>query len=90
MNAKIKYSYLGFDEDKELVIEIGFTTYVDDEVRTEKIELYNVEQIENILDALELLRWEDLPRKFARIKVDTETKRVVAIGAVVNEKWAKL
>ena len=88
VNAKIKYSYLGFDEDKILVIELGFDCELGS-VRTEKIELGETVLIEDILDTLELQRWEDLPRKFARVKVN-ETNRVVAVGNLIEEKWVKL
>ena len=89
LNAKIKYSYLGFDEDHELKIQLGFDCELGT-VQTTHIEFYDTELVENLLDALELQRWEDLPRKFARIKYDTDTKRVVAVGNLIEEEWVSL
>lgn len=88
VNAKIKYSYLGLDEYKNLVIELGFDCELGS-VRTEKIELGETVLIEDLLDTLELQRWEDLPRKFARIKVN-EMNRVIAVGNLIEERWVKL
>ena len=87
VNAKIKYSYLGFDEDKLLVIEMGFECELGT-VRLDKFEIGDTLFIEDLLDTLELQRWEDLPRKFARIKVN-EKNKVVAIGNLIEERWVK-
>lgn len=87
LNAKIKYSYLGFNEDAELVIEIGFDCEIGF-VRTEQIEFYDTEFVEKLLNTLELQRWEDLPRKYARIKVID--RKVVYIGNLIEEKWLKV
>ena len=87
-NAKIKYSYLGFDEDKQLCIEIGFDCEFGS-VRTQKILVEDTEIIEDILDILELQKWEELPRKFARIKIN-EIGLVLAIGNLIKEEWVNL
>ena len=84
LNSKIKFSYLGLDENSTLVFQVGFEcegsrTYV-----TNKIP-FNSVKIETLLNALELRSWEELPRKFARIR--TQGNRIVAIGNVIEDRW---
>lgn len=86
-NAKIKYSYLGLDENGSLVIQLGFDCELGT-VQTNRTDIIDAYFIQEILNTLELNRWEDLPRKYARIKV--EGNRVVAIGNLIEEKWVKL
>ena len=88
VNAKIKYSYLGFNEDAELIIEIGFDCDLGF-VRTKQIEFYDTEFVEKLLNALELQRWEDLPRKYARVEINDD-KSVIAIGNLIKEEWLKV
>ena len=87
INAKIKYSYLGLDENKDMVIQLGFDCELGT-VATEQITVIDAFFIKEILDTLELQRWEDLPRKFARIKIID--RKVVYIGNLIEEKWVKL
>lgn len=86
-NAKIKYSYLGLDENKSVSVQLGFD-YELGTVSSRFVDLIDGYFIKEILDTLELQRWEDLPRKFARIKV--ENGKVVAVGNLIEEKWVKL
>lgn len=87
-NAKIKYSYLGFDDNGSVVIQLGFDCEIGT-VQTNKVDFVDSYFIKEILSTLELQRWEDLPRKFARIKLN-ETNRVIAIGNLIEERWVKL
>ncbi len=86
-NAKIKYSFLGLDENKNIFIQLGFD-YEFGSISSGYVDVVDAYFIKEILDTLELQRWEDLPRKFARIKV--VDKKVVAIGNLIEEKWVKL
>lgn len=86
-NAKIKYSYLGLDENGSLVIQLGFDCEIGT-VQTHKTDIVDAYFIKELLDTLELQRWEDLPRKYARIKV--EDRFVVAVGNLIEDKWVKL
>lgn len=87
-NAKIKFSFLGFDEDNLTIwYKIGFD-YEYGTIITEKVCLNSPEQIKNILNVLELRSWEELPRKYARIKING--KRIVAIGNVIGNNWVIL
>lgn len=87
VNAKIKYSYLGLDDNKDMVIQIGFDCELGT-VSTQQITVIDTYFIKEILDTLELQRWEDLPRKFARIKIID--RKVVYIGNLIEERWVKL
>ena len=44
--------------------------------------------MKNILNILELRKWEELPRKYARVSVLNE--KVIKIGNIINEKWIKI
>ena len=87
LNAKIKYSFLGLDENKNVVIQLGFDCELGT-VSSNYVDVIDSYFIKEILDTLELQRWEDLPRKFARIKI--ADKKVVAIGNLIEERWVKL
>lgn len=82
-NAKIKYSYLGFDSEKLLYIKIGVNTE-DGEFIFEDTKMLD---IQNILETLELQSWEEVARKFCRVKVIGG--KVVAIGNLIENKWVK-
>ena len=88
LNAKIKYSFLGLDENKDIVVQLGFDCEVGtvSNYSTVVVDAYFIKEI---LDTLELTRWEDLPRKFARIKLDS-SKKVIAVGNLIEERWVKL
>ena len=88
-NAKIKYSFLGLDDNNVLVIQLGFDSGLGS-LQSEKIDLVDAHFIQEILNTLELTRWEDLPRKYARIKFDLDTKKVLAVGNLIEEKWVRL
>ena len=87
MNAKIKYSFLGLDNNKDMVIQLGFDCELGS-VSSQQLVVVDAFFLKEILETLELTRWEDLPRKFARIKV--QDKRVVAVGNLIEERWVKL
>ena len=87
MNAKIKYSFLGLDNNKDMVIQLGFDCELGT-VSSQQLVVVDAFFLKEILETLELTRWEDLPRKFARIKV--QDKRVVAVGNLIEERWVKL
>ena len=87
LNAKIKYSFLGLDENGSLIIQLGFDCELGT-VQSNRTDFVDAYFIQEILNTLELQRWEDLPRKYARIKV--EGNRVVAVGNLIEERWVKL
>ena len=91
INAKTEFSFLGLSKfTRKIVVQLGFITYESGEakiVRTKEIEVNDIKFITDILNYLELQRWEDIPRKFARIKIDTETNQVVALGHWMENKW---
>ena len=88
-NAKIKYSFLGTDEEGTPLMQIGFDCKNGTVFSTNKITVLDTGFIKEILDTLEIRSWEELPRKFARIKID-DNKRVVAVGNLIEDKWVKL
>lgn len=83
-NAKVKFSYLGFNEDETIWWQLGFDTEFGSFV-TDKVNLNKPEQISNILKTLELRSWEELPRKYARVKV--KNKKVIGIGNIIRNDW---
>jgi hypothetical protein len=87
MNAKIKYSFLGI-ENNELFIEIGFECK-SGTISTGKFRPFSWENfIEDLLNTLELQRWEDLPRKYARIRVVDD--RILFIGNLIEDRWVTI
>lgn len=88
INAKIKFSYLGFDQDNQVIWwQLGFDTENGTYI-TEKVCLNRPDQIANILKVLDLHNWEEVARKFARIKVIG--KRVIGIGNLIENRWLLL
>lgn len=81
INAKIKYSFLGFDPQRELYIKIGFIS---------ELEEYNivgdVDKISSILNVLDLNQWEEVPRKYCRIKI-SDNGSVEALGNLIENRW---
>ena len=96
-NAKIKFSFLGFDTNGVLCIQLGFECRNGVSYTSDKLMISDSDQdyyfcadiIKDILNVLELNRWEDLPRKFARIEVDDDGI-VIAVGNLIEERWVKL
>ena len=87
-NAKIKFSYLGFDQDASMIWwQLGFDCECGS-FSTTKVCLYDLKQIANILSVLDLRSWEEVARKFVRIKVSD--KQVVAIGNLIENKWIQI
>ncbi len=88
LNAKIKFSYLGFDvEKKDLQLYIGFDT-TSGFYKTKACKV-SYDLITDILNILELNSWEELPRKFARIKVN-DRGIINAIGNIIDDRWTAL
>ena len=87
-NAKIRYSFLGVDEEGTLYAQIGFETKGGYTVDTAKLTFLDVNFIKEILDTLEVRSWGDLGRKYAKIKIDD--RKVVAIGHIVEDKWVNV
>lgn len=84
-NAKIKFSYLGLcDDGTTLWYQIGFELE-DGTIATEKIRVTSPQQVANLLNVLDLRSWEELPRKYARIKVFE--KKVTSIGNIYKSQW---
>ena len=90
-NAKIKYSFLGVDESNIPLFYLGFEYKEGQEwkvIATNKVTLLDVGFIRDLLTVLEVRSWEELPRKFSRIKI--EDGKVVAVGNLLEEKWVKI
>ena len=90
-NAKIKYSFLGVDESEIPLFYLGFEYKENQEwktVSTNKIVFMDTSFIKDLLMTLEVRSWEELPRKFARIKV--KDNKVVAIGNLLEDKWVEV
>ena len=88
-NTRIKYSFLGLDGDGNLCFQLGFECKNGLVFNSEKLRLEEASFIKDLLNVLELSRWEDLPRKFARIEV-LDGSYVSAIGNLIEERWVKL
>lgn len=86
VNAKIKYSYLGFDDNGELTIELGFDCALGTISTGKYCPSFWKSSIEMLLNTLELQRWEDLPRKYARIEINDKNE-IIRIGNVIEDKW---
>ena len=87
LNAKIKFSWLGLEENGSLTFQIGFDCENAKTFITSKNPA-DIEKIKVLLNVLELRSWEELPRKFARIKLNGT--RIVAIGNLIENKWLEL
>ena len=90
-NAKIKYSFLGVDENEIPLFYLGFEYKVGQEwktVSTNKVTFIDASFIKDLLVTLEVRSWEELPRKFARIKILND--KVVAVGNLLDEKWVEI
>lgn len=91
INAKTEFSFLGFNKlTRKFVLKLGFKTYDMGVVETREIEVKDTKIITDILNYFELQKWEEIPRKFARIKIDTDTHQVIALGHWMEDKWVKL
>lgn len=88
INVKIKYSYLGNYEGGDSFIKIAFEGKNNTVYTTDKVSFNDANFIRDILNTLEVRSWEELPRKFARIRLDGE--RVVAIGNLIEDKWVEV
>lgn len=82
VNAKIKFTYLGYNDKDELFIRLGFEC---EGFKTYTTAPISYLAITKILDVLELRSWEEVQRKFARIQL--EGSCVVAFGNLIEEKW---
>lgn len=82
-NAKIKFTWLGFEESGKLMFQIGFDSEKGTFTTTKKIG--SMGRIEKLLFTLGVSNYEELSRKFARIEVDNKT--VIAIGNIIESKW---
>ena len=90
-NAKIKYSFLGIDDSNIPLFYLGFEYKEKQEwknVSTNKVTFLDVTFIKELLSTLEVRSWEELPRKFARIKI--KDGKVVAVGNLLEEKWVEV
>lgn len=59
-NAKIKYSYLGFDQNGNPIIKVGFITSFGEF----SFESYNLNFVRSLIKTLDLQSWEEVPRKY--------------------------
>lgn len=86
-NAKIKFTQSGIGDGDTLVMQIGFELAGGKTVATNKF-VFDGDKMKNILNILELRNWEELPKKYARVALQSE--RVVRIGNILNDKWIKI
>lgn len=86
-NAKVKFSYLGKDEVGKTYYQLGFD-YEKGTATTNKKYLETISEIESVLNVLDLKSWEEVARKFARIKV--VDRQVIEIGNLIDNRWVKL
>lgn len=87
VNAKIKFTQSGIEDNDNLMMQIGFEIAEDKLVCTNKL-ILDSEKMKSILNILELRNWEELPKKYARIGI--QNNRVVKIGNIIQDKWIKL
>ena len=87
LNAKIKFSFLGITENGDLDLQLGFETQGNCVFKS-NFTLANELVIADILNTLKVRSWEELPRKFARIKISNGV--VVAIGDLIEDIWVNL
>lgn len=86
-NAKVKFTQSGIGEGDELIMQIGFELSDSRTAITPKFPL-DASKMRDILNALELRNWEELPKKYARVSILNQ--KVVRIGNILNDKWVKL
>lgn len=85
-NAKIKFAYLGTNENVAgLHIQLAFDCGEGKSFYTTKRPVKNLLEISTILNTLSVASWEELSRKFVRIKVIDRT--VIAIGNIIENDW---
>ena len=87
-NAKIKYSYLGLDNDNNLYLELGFDCANNKFYKTNKIYIHESDILKKLIQVLDLHSWEEMARKFARIKIDNTG--ISEIGNLIDERWVEL
>lgn len=86
-NARVKFTWLGPEEDGRVTMAIGFECEGNRTVSTPRMPA-TASKIGEILSILEVRSWEELPRKFARISISNG--KVVSVGNLINESWACL
>ena len=86
LNGKIKFSSLSV-EGNELVMQLGFEIQGGKTVISDK-KVVNSSFIALILSVLEVRSWEELPRKFARVRVSSD--KVVSVGNLIDNRWLDL
>lgn len=85
-NAKIKFAYLGTVENAQgLYIQLAFDCGEGKSFYTTKRPVKNLLEISTILNTFSVASWEELSRKFVRIKVFDRT--VTAIGNIIENNW---
>lgn len=93
INAKVKFSWIGLKEDGTLAVQIGFDLEGNKNINTAKIPC-SAKLIQDIINTLEIRSWEDLPKKYARIKIKSGGQLgynlVSAIGNVIEDRWVRL
>ena len=90
-NAKIKYSFLGIDESNIPLFYLGFEYKENQEwktVATNKVTFLDTSFVKDLLSTLEVRSWEELPRKFARIRI--RDGKVISVGNLLEEKWVEV
>lgn len=86
-NAKIRFAWLGTEPDSTcLTIQFGFE-YEKGVINTTKKTLKDIREISVILSVLGVNSWEELQRKFVRIKVTD--RNVLEIGNIIENEWLK-
>lgn len=86
-NAKVKFSYLGKDDNGKLYYQLGFD-FEKGTISTSKKYIEAVNEIDSVLSVLDLRSWEEVARKFARIKI--MDKQVIEIGNLIENRWVRI
>ena len=87
-NAKVKFSYFGYKPGElGLYVQLGFD-YENGTVSTNLVQVNDTKIITKILKVLGLQSWEEVSRKFARIKVTD--KKVIAVGNLIENVWVEM
>ena len=85
-NAKIRFAFLGEIEGMNgLFVQLGFECGENKTFNTQKRLVKTPYEILTILRVLGVNSWEELSRKFVRIKVID--KNIISIGNIMEDEW---
>lgn len=85
-NAKIKFTSLTV-ENGDLIMQIGFEVSGGKTVISDK-RIAEGTFIRDMLNVLEVRSWEEMPRKYARVRISND--KAIAVGNLIENKWLEL